>query len=42
MARILPPESWPKASDAVEGKYWLARLSFPNKKNTYLEIEVAE
>lgn len=39
-ARILPAESWPTAKAAVERKYWLARLSLPNKKNVYLEIEI--
>ena len=38
-ARILPPEQWKPAQDAVNRKYWLARLSW-SKKNEYLEIEV--
>ena len=37
-ARILPPEDWPRARKAVEKKYWLARISFWNKKNVYVEI----
>ena len=37
-ARILPPEDWPRARKAVEQKYWLARISFWNKKNVYIEI----
>ena len=37
-ARILPPEDWPRARKTVEQKYWLARISFWNKKNVYIEI----
>jgi PPOX class probable F420-dependent enzyme len=37
-ARILPPEDWPRAHQAINRKYWMARLSLWNKKNIYLEI----
>jgi PPOX class probable F420-dependent enzyme len=37
-ARILPPEDWPRANQAINRKYWMARLSLWNKKNVYLEI----
>jgi len=40
-ARILPPESWPQAREAVRQKYWLARLPIWSKENTYLEITPA-
>jgi PPOX class probable F420-dependent enzyme len=36
-ARILPPQDWPSARQAINQKYWMARLSL-SKKNTYLEI----
>jgi len=39
-ARILPEENSTDARDAIEKKYWLARLSLSNKQNIYLEIEV--
>jgi hypothetical protein len=40
-ARILPPESWSRAGQTIERKYWLARLSSPwSKQNVYFEIEV--
>jgi hypothetical protein len=39
-ARILPEETSTDARDAIEKKYWLARLSLSNKQNVYLEIEV--
>ena len=37
-ARILPPQDWPRARQAINRKYWMARLSIWNHKNTYLEI----
>lgn len=38
-ARILPPEHWPRARQAIERKYWLARIHFLwSKENVYLEI----
>jgi uncharacterized protein len=40
-ARILPPEQWKQTQEALNRKYWLARLSFPSKKNEYLEIEIS-
>ena len=40
-ARVLPPEQWDKAKQAIHRKYWLARLPFWSKKNEYLEIDVA-
>jgi PPOX class probable F420-dependent enzyme len=40
-ARILPPEQWDKAKQAIHRKYWLARLPFWSKKNEYLEIEIS-
>ncbi len=39
--RILPPEQWKQTQEALNRKYWLARLSFPSKKNEYLEIEIS-
>jgi uncharacterized protein len=41
LARILPPEDWKAAHKLIKQKYWLARLSLPNKKNVLLEIEFA-
>lgn len=40
-ARILSKDESKLAHDAVNRKYLLARLSFWNSKNEYLEIEVA-
>jgi len=37
-ARILPTEEWQHAREAVEKKYWLARIPFWSKKNVYIEI----
>jgi PPOX class probable F420-dependent enzyme len=38
-ARILPPQDWPHAREAIEKKYWLTRISFLwSKKNVYVEI----
>jgi uncharacterized protein len=37
-AHILPPQDWPRARQAINRKYWMARLSIWNHKNTYLEI----
>ena len=39
--RILPPEQWKAAQEALNRKYWLARLSIWGKKNEYLEIEIS-
>jgi PPOX class probable F420-dependent enzyme len=39
-AGILPDENSAGARDVIERKYWLARLSFSNKQNVYLEIEL--
>jgi len=40
-ARILPPEEWPRASNTIKRKYWLARIPFFwSKLNLYLQIEV--
>jgi uncharacterized protein len=39
--RILPAEQWKQAQEALNSKYWLARLSFSSKKNEYLEIEIS-
>lgn len=38
-ARILPMEDWKAAHETIKRKYWLARLSFPNKKNVLVEID---
>ncbi|MGH9511828.1 MAG: PPOX class F420-dependent oxidoreductase [Terriglobales bacterium] len=40
VARILPPENWPKARDAIGRKYLLARFPFWSKQNEYLEIQI--
>jgi PPOX class probable F420-dependent enzyme len=38
--RILPPEDWPRARQAIQKKYWLTRIPFLwSKKNVYLQIE---
>jgi PPOX class probable F420-dependent enzyme len=38
-AKILPPEEWARARDAIRAKYWLARIPFLwSKNNVYLEI----
>jgi PPOX class probable F420-dependent enzyme len=40
-ARILSQEGSSRAAQAIERKYWLARLSSPwSKQNVYFEIEV--
>src|SRR5437667_8990049 len=39
-ARVLPADRWTTAKQAVNRKYWLARLPFWSKKNEYVEIEV--
>jgi PPOX class probable F420-dependent enzyme len=39
-ARILPPQQSGPAKDAINSKYFLARLSLWNSKNEFLEIEV--
>jgi uncharacterized protein len=40
-ARVLPPEDWPEAKQALHRKYWLSRLPFWSKTNVFLEIVVA-
>jgi PPOX class probable F420-dependent enzyme len=40
IARILPREQSVVAKEAINGKYFLARLSLWNSKNEYLEIEI--
>ena len=40
-ARILSAQDERPAKEAVNRKYWLARLSIWSSKNEYLEIEVA-
>jgi len=38
-ARILPPEEWDRARNAMRTKYWLTRISFLwSKKNIFLEL----
>jgi PPOX class probable F420-dependent enzyme len=39
-ARILLPEQWKRTQEAINRKYWLARLSIWSKKNEYIEIEI--
>ena len=40
VARLLPPEDWPRARASIEKKYWLVRVSFLwSKKNVYIEID---
>jgi PPOX class probable F420-dependent enzyme len=39
-ARILPVQEEKPAKEAVNRKYWLARLPIWSNKNLYLEIEV--
>jgi uncharacterized protein len=41
-ARILPPEDWSSARHTVHRKYWLARVPFLWRSNTYLEIEIPQ
>jgi PPOX class probable F420-dependent enzyme len=42
VARILPPEDFPRASATIRRKYWLARVSFLwSKQNIYLEIVIS-
>jgi len=39
VARILPPEDFPRARATIRKKYWLARVPFLwSKQNVYLEI----
>ena len=40
-ARILSSQEQQVAREAVNRKYWLARLPFWSKKNQYIEIEIA-
>jgi PPOX class probable F420-dependent enzyme len=37
-ARILPPEAQSRANQAINSKYWMARLSIWNNKNVYVEV----
>jgi uncharacterized protein len=38
--RLLPTEDWPRARNAIEKKYWLARIPFFwSKKNVYIQID---
>lgn len=39
-ARIVPSVDCGRARQAINRKYWLARLPFWSKKNEYLEIEI--
>lgn len=39
-ARILPPGQSKPAQEAINHKYWMARLSLWNSKNEYLEIQI--
>jgi len=40
-ARILPPEEWERARNAIRAKYWMARIPFLwSKNNEFLEITV--
>lgn len=39
-ARVLPPDQWARAKQAIHRKYWIARLPIWSKKNEYLEIEI--
>jgi uncharacterized protein len=41
-ARILPAAEWGRAKQAINQKYWLARLPFWSKRNEYLEIEIGD
>jgi PPOX class probable F420-dependent enzyme len=39
--RILPPQDWERARNAIRVKYWLARVPFLwSKQNVYLEISI--
>jgi hypothetical protein len=38
---VLLPNEWQRAKQAINRKYWLARLPFWSKKNEYLEIDLA-
>ena len=40
-ARVLPPDQWARAKQALHRKYWLARLPIWSKKNEYLEVDRA-
>ena len=39
-ARILPREQFGAAKEAINRKYFFARLSLSNSKNEYLEVEI--
>ena len=42
-ARILPPEDWPHARQALARKYWLMKVPFLwSKKNVFLELEMRQ
>lgn len=41
-ARIVPSAGCGRARQAINRKYWLARLPFWSKKNEYLEIEIGD
>jgi len=42
-ARILPPEDWPHARQALARKYWLMKVPFLwSKKNVFLELEMPQ
>ena len=37
--RILPPQEWERARNAIRAKYWMARIPFLwSKNNVFLEI----
>lgn len=39
-AKIAPANEWKSAKQALNRKYWLARLPFWSKHNEFLEIEI--
>jgi PPOX class probable F420-dependent enzyme len=39
-AKIAPRSEWKSAKQALNRKYWLARLPFWSKRNEFLEIEI--
>jgi len=41
IARILPPEDWPRARKILERKYWLMRVPLIwSKKGVFIELEL--
>ena len=40
-ARVLPPDKSKVAKQALERKYWMARLAFWRRDNEYLEIAIS-